>query len=102
MDIRLTYGNTHKIVPPKDPKRRPYNLHRWTMFVKFEGTKISQNRMIEKVRFGLHPDFGMDYKEVKAGPDDKFEMTFTGYGTFWIPITITFRRGLLPERQMKL
>ena len=101
MDIRLTYGNTHKIFPPKNPKRA-YNCHRWTMFVKFEGIKISQNDLIEKVRFGLDPTFGMDFMDVKAGPDCKFEMTFTGFAPFGIPITITFRRGLLADRQMML
>ena len=67
------------------------------MFVKFAGKNIDANRMIEKVRFGLHETFGMDYMDIKAGPSGKFEMGFTGWGTFEIPVTIHFRRELCLE-----
>ena len=67
------------------------------MFVKFVNKDIKANRMIEKVRFGLHETFGMDYMDIKATADDKFEMQFTGWGTFTIPITIHFRRELCLE-----
>ena len=64
------------------------------MFVKFSNKKVSANRLIEKVRFGLHPTFGMDYMDVKANPSGKFEMAFTGWGTFDIPTTVYFKREL--------
>ena len=54
--------------------------------------------MIEKVRFGLHETFGMEYMDVKANPSGKFEMAFTGWGTFEIPVTIHFKRELCLEQ----
>ena len=61
--------------------------------------------MIEKVRFGLHETFGVEYMDIKANPSGKFEMAFTGWGTFDIPITIHFKRELCLEpenRRMEL
>ena len=73
------------------------------MFVKFSNSSIDPNRLIEKVRFGLHPTFGMDYMDVRANPSQKFEMAFTGWGTFDIPTTIHFKRELcLPADKRKL
>ena len=73
------------------------------MFVKFTNKAIDANRLIEKVRFGLHPTFGMDYMDIKANPSGKFEMAFTGWGTFDIPVTINFRRELcLPPEKRNL
>ena len=70
------------------------NNHRWTAFVKFADPKVNQYAMklIEKVRFGLDPSFGVDYMDVKSNADGKFEITFNGFGTFTVPITIFFRR----------
>ena len=56
--------------------------------------------MIEKVRFGLNPTFGVDHREIKGGPEGKFEITFTGSEPISIPITITYKRGLTAERTM--
>lgn len=51
-------------------------------------------KYIEKVRYGLHPSFGMDYMDVKAqASNPNFEMTFTGFGEFSIPITVYLKRG---------
>ena len=75
------------------------------MFVKFANKNIDPKRLIEKVRFGLHPTFGMDYMDIKAGQvkNGGFEMAFTGWGTFDIPVTIFFKRELcLPPEQRKL
>ena len=91
IDLKLIYGNKHEIVPAKANSQ---NTHRWTMFVKFSNKNIAETRLIEKVRYGLHPTFGMDYMDVKAGASKNYEMAFTGWGTFWIPITIHFRRDL--------
>ena len=101
-DLRLVYGNRHETVPANGYKG---NTHKWTMFVKFTNKHIDANRLIEKVRFGLHPTFGMDYMDIKANPSNKFEMQFTGWGTFTIPVTVHFRRELCltPEqRQLQL
>ena len=95
-DIKIVYGNRHETVPSRG--NVPENTHKWTMFVKIAGdNSIDPNRLIEKVRFGLHETFGMEYMDVKAGPNKKFEMTFTGWGTFDIPITIHFKRELCLE-----
>lgn len=71
------------------------------MFVKFANKDINANRLIEKVRFGLHETFGMDYMDVKANHDGKFEMSFTGWGTFDIPITIHFKRDLCLQPEQR-
>ena len=82
------------------------NNHRWTAFVKFTDPKVDQfaMKLIEKVRFGLDPSFGVDYMDVKSNADGKFEIAFNGFGTFDVPITIYFRRetGLQHPRQVKL
>ena len=67
------------------------NKHEWEMFVKLADKNLDANRVIEKVRFGLHETFGVEYQDVKANPSGKFEMKFIGWGTFIIPVTITFR-----------
>jgi len=105
-DLKITFGNRHKLIPNgKELKGGEVNKHEWTMFVKFVDKKINPNNLIEKVRFGLHPTFGMDYQDIKANPDQKFEMKFLGWGTFTIPVTIFFKRECqLPaeNRQLKV
>jgi len=68
------------------------NKHQWTMFVTFVDKSIAASNLIEKVRYSLHPTFGADYLDKKADQTGRFEMTFTGWGTFTIPITIFFKR----------
>ena len=94
INVRITYGNRHEIVQSKNPN----NCHKWTMFVRLEGNQAAANGLIEKVRYGLNPTFGIDHREIKAGPDGKFEITFTSSNPFSIPITITYKRGLTAER----
>ena len=94
LDLKLVYGNRHESVAADGYK---HNTHKWTMFVKFANKDVNANSLIEKVRFGLHPTFGMDFMDVKAGPSGKFEMGFTGWGTFDIPTTIHFKRELCLE-----
>ena len=96
-DLKLVFGNRHReIANPKGS-----NKHEWSIFVKFQDKKINPGELIEKVRFGLHPTFGAPHMDVKA-PDHKgnYEMTFVGWGTFTIPITIDFKRatGLNPRK----
>ena len=85
-------GNKHELVKvPKKSRDGQYeNKHRWTAFVKIEDKEQNSeiHKLISKVRFGLHPSFGVDYKEVKAESGKHFELTYNGYGTFDIPITI--------------
>ena len=72
------------------------------MFVKLDHKNVNINNIIAKIRFGLHPSFGVDHVDVKANPEHKFEMTFNGYGTFMIPAKIHFKRetGLAMERRI--
>mmetsp|Transcript_32792 Transcript_32792/g.50058 ORF Transcript_32792/g.50058 Transcript_32792/m.50058 type:complete len:89 (+) Transcript_32792:960-1226(+) len=48
--------------------------------------------MISKVRFGLDESFGVDYMDVRAESAKAFEMTFNGWGTFTVPMTIYWKR----------
>ena len=95
--VELVYGNRYQTVAPKSPKSNKglaaFNTNKWTAFVKFANKKIAPTNMIEKVRFGLHPSFGVDYMDKKAPEENGcYEVTFTGFGTFEVPITITFKR----------
>ncbi len=66
------------------------------MFVRTKDPKLegSAIKYIEKVRYGLHPTFGAEYQDVRASEQNKnFEMTFIGWGTFEIPVTIFLRKG---------
>ena len=94
--IDLIFGNRHETVAPKKKTGiAALNTHKWTAFIKFADKKIGAGKVIEKVRFGLHPSFGVDHFEVKKVSDNGcFECTFTGFAPFEVPITITFRRGL--------
>ena len=64
------------------------------MFVKFARRDFKASKLIKEVRFGLHETFRIPHKDIKPDNDGKFEMTYTGWGTFSIPITIYFRKGL--------
>ena len=104
--LRIQFGNRHEIVKNNKKGSAVQNNHRWTAFIKFTDPKVNQFslRLIEKVRFGLHPSFGVDHMDVKANAEGKFEIAFNGFGTFTVPITIFFRRevGLPYPRQVKL
>ena len=62
--------------------------------MKFDDPQVNKfaTKLIEKVRFGLHPSFGMDYMDVKSNAEGKFEISFNGFGTFEVPMTIYFKR----------
>ena len=64
-DLKITFGNRHVLVGARGSAE---NTHQWTIFVKFADKNIQANRLIEKVRFGLHETFGSDYIDVKANP----------------------------------
>ena len=70
------------------------NTHKWTMFVRAANKNIDASKLFEKVRYGLHESFCMEYKDVKQGKEKQYEMTFTGWGTFDIPLTLFLRRDL--------
>ena len=96
IDLKMVYGNRHREVPnPKASKRTAgaMNKHEWVMFVKFEDKNIKASTLIEKIRFGLHESFGKDHRDIKPSPDGKFEMKYTGWGIFDIPITIYWKHG---------
>ena len=103
--VHFEYGNRHRVLQESRSKRYD-NTHEWTIFVKFKDKKLIQTSLIDKVRFHLHPSFGFEHVDVRTpNSTGYYEKTFTGYGTFNIPILIFFRRdifGIKEERQMKL
>ena len=49
-----------------NPNPKGNNIHNWTAFVK--SPDIDLGRYIKKVRFGLHPSFGISYRDEFAAP----------------------------------
>ena len=104
-NLKVTFGNRHKLINdnPQNLGNGIVNRHEWTMFVKFEDISLDPNKIIEKVRYGLHPTFGREYMDIQPNPDGVFEMKFIGWGTFMIPIKVFFReeikQGLLNNQQ---
>ena len=47
--------------------------------------------VIQKVRFGLHPAFGVPHMEAKAATEGYYEFSTTGFGAFTVPITIFWK-----------
>ena len=100
LKIKILYGNTHKIVEdPKVSRKNPNltNKHRWSCFVKVVGDDTS--KFIRKVVFGLHPTFGTTEVQVKKFP---FQITYTGWGTFEIPIKIYWHCNLKIKQPLEL
>ena len=50
--------------------------------------------IIDKVRFGLHPTFGVDYREIKSSIGQKFEICYNGWGVFEVPISIYWNKKI--------
>ena len=91
VDLKLIYGNRHEDVPAMGFSQ---NTHKWTMFVKAANPKIDTSQLFEKVRYGLHESFCMTHKDIRAGKNKQYEMTFTGWGTFEIPLMLFLKREL--------
>ena len=98
--IIITYGNKHEKCQASGQKE---NIHKWTMLVKLNKKKdnktLPANIFFEKVRFGLHESFGSEFIDVRADQKGEFEMSFKGWGTFDIPITIFWRREVGLEKE---
>ena len=87
-------GNRHCIAPENEQIKRKnatYTLkHKWTAFVKPENDKFSPNldKLISKIRIGLHATFRNPYKDIAAEKGKPLEWTNIAYGWFETPITI--------------
>ena len=96
--MKIRVGNRHKIVEPKDAKKR--NIHSWTCFAELVDDKQMEKcaAFISKVRFELHETFKNPVRETKAKNGCHFELSSVGWGYFDIPITIfwTEETGLKP------
>ena len=44
------------------------------------------------MRFGLDESFGLDHSYVQAQNGKEFEITYNGWGTFEMPITLNWNR----------
>ena len=90
--MRFSFGNDHKLVenPRQVGKDKELtNKHEWNMFVRIADKNENIKNYISKVKYGLHPTFGVTEEVVKSAP---FEMKKIGWGTFEIPIEIHFRK----------
>ena len=95
-EVKFYFGNKHEAVKDAKTTRSGFvNKHKWTMFIKTVDPKKDgpASNYISKVRYGLHPSFGMDYMDIKYTTDNpNFEMTFSGFGEFMIPVTMHLKR----------
>ena len=48
--------------------------------------------LIDKVRYCLHPTFGVDYIDVEAKEDTHFELVKEGWGVFTLPVIIHWNK----------
>ena len=96
LELDMIYGNRHE---EGKAVGNAANTHKWTMFVKFARNDINASKLIEKVRIELHETFRQPVREIKPNKDGKFEFVMNGWGTFNIPITIFFKKGVGMEQQ---
>ena len=54
------------------------------------------------MRFGLHPTFGVEYKEIKAYEGKNLELSYIGWGTFDVPITIYWKKNIGMEESLTI
>ena len=101
-NLKLTYGNRHEIIAPKGVGRTANNDHKWTMFIGFANKKIDATKLISKVRFGMDARYSISYVDIKVPKENGcFEISFTGWDTWTVPITITFKGEVGRESEQR-
>ena len=98
--LEFTIGNTHEIKkdPKPDSSGEYLNRHLWTAFVRLapkHKNVVKFSKIVESVHFKLHSSFRKDSHtfKVKTG-QESVKLTYSGWGTFDMPITITFKKEL--------
>ena len=82
-NIFFKIGNEHKL---KEEVNSTSNKHDWTLYIKLE-ENFNPLIFIKKIRYKLHPSFGITERELK----NPFRDSYVGWGTFSIPFVIEFK-----------
>ena len=63
--MKFIIGNRHHLIQPNQQNGSQCD-HIWEAFVELEDPILNKqiHKLIDTVRFGLHPSFGCEYKEV--------------------------------------
>ena len=71
----------------------------WTAYIKFQNPNLKIENFISKVRFGLHKDYNLPFKDIIKSDGNKFTISKEGYTMFSMPISIYFKKetGLTVE-----
>ena len=94
VELVFEVGNKHELVAkPKKTRNGLYmNSHRWTAFVRSVKPNPPMCHFADKVRFGLHETFGVDHIDVRSEAGKNFEISYNGWGTFTVPMTIFWKK----------
>lgn len=89
MELVIEIGNRHE---PKVTNGK--NKHKWDAFVRFPSAEFQKYnyKFVKEVRFELHETFKNNIRIVKAKKGSPLELGTVGWGTFDIPITVTFTK----------
>jgi transcription initiation factor IIF auxiliary subunit len=87
----LTVKNSSKYVGGKNPWD-------WTIYVDADARTLQQ---IQCVTYELHPTF-KDRIHHRCDAEKKFAFSASGWGTFEVPVTITYRDGRSEQRTHRL
>jgi transcription initiation factor IIF auxiliary subunit len=65
----------------------------WTAYVKFSDPSLKITDFVSKVRFGLHKDYQIPFKDTKTPVGNKFTYSNEGYTMFSMPVSLYFHKS---------
>ena len=89
--VKLKYGNTCRPTYPgveELTEKQEKHAYTWTAFVDTGLGRAESEKLIKSVTFKLHPTFKNPVRTVSKYP---FQFTTNGWGTFDLPVTITWK-----------
>ena len=96
--MEFTIGNTVSIVKnPQKNKSGIYNDHQWTAFVRLaqkHKNLVKLGKILDKVHIELCEGFKDRHHHLIVGTKQEVSLTYKGWGTFEMPITLHFKKEL--------